>query len=46
MVNKVCDYRSPYFKNFINKKKNDGILTHTKLPEILLVILSNNSKVN
>jgi hypothetical protein len=41
----ILNYRSPYLKRILstNKKKNDGILTHIKLPnilpEIFLIIL-------
>ena len=33
----ILYYRSPYLKRIlsVNKKKNDGILAHIKLPEIL-----------
>jgi hypothetical protein len=33
----ILYYRSPYLKRILstNKKKNDGILTHIKLPDIL-----------
>jgi hypothetical protein len=33
----ILYYRSPYLKRILstNKKKNDEILTHIKLPEIL-----------
>jgi hypothetical protein len=34
----ILYYRSPYLKRILstNKKKNDGILTHIKLPQIIL----------
>jgi hypothetical protein len=33
----ILNYRSPYLKRILsnNKKKNDGTLTHIKLPNIL-----------
>ncbi|PKY33167.1 hypothetical protein RhiirB3_532364 [Rhizophagus irregularis] len=33
----ILNYRSPYLRRILstNKKKNDGILTHIKLPNIL-----------
>ncbi|EXX63402.1 BTB/POZ protein [Rhizophagus irregularis DAOM 181602=DAOM 197198] len=36
----ILNYRSPYFRRILstNKKKNDGALSHIKLPKILLEI--------
>jgi hypothetical protein len=38
----ILNYRSPYLRRILstNKKKNDGTLTHIKLPNILPEIFS------